>query len=114
MKFIVLLIHFIFTTKCTQTSYLQFDALWPVHYLQIKNLTKVNPEIHVEVSTVCSRNFFIIVEDLNEEGTLGHLLSTSKFTTTWDKNKTYQTLLFLKNTENLWLPGHCFMAANVV
>lgn len=72
--------------KCKYNSNLQFDALWPVYYLQVKDLTKVNPKIHVEGSTVCSGNFFIVVEDLDEEGTLGHVLSTSKLSTTEDKN----------------------------
>ncbi len=57
----------------------------------------MNSEIHVEGSTVCSGNFFIIVQDLDEEGTFGHILSTSKLGTRKDKQK----LHFYISGENL-------------
>lgn len=65
----------------TTQPYLQFDAFWPVHNLQVEDLTKVDSEIHVESSTVRSGNFFIVVQDFDEEGTFGHIVSASKLGT---------------------------------
>ncbi len=59
--------------------------------LEVEDLTKVNSEIHVESSTVCSGYFFIIVQDLDEEGLFGQILSTTKFGTKKDQNYSYNS-----------------------
>lgn len=59
--------------------YLQIDALGTVYDLEIENLAEVHSEISVQGAAVCSGDFFVVVEYLDEKRAPCDVLSPSYF-----------------------------------
>lgn len=69
--------------------YLQTDALGTIDDFEIEDLSKVHSKVGVQGATVCPRDFFAVVQDLDEKRVSSNIFPPSHFSPKQSEKETH-------------------------